>query len=163
MRPLPTTTRRADVAVIDIDDTGTGTLHLDDQLVHHIIGAQPRLVVRVLLDYITTMGRDLTVLTRHADGHKTAHQLHPDGTVAPLRQPTSTDPASPPGWESRRSSERMVRAANPQDRARVATAWKGSRRWLVGHGLWLMLYTQILLLVGSLTYIVVALAPYLSP
>jgi hypothetical protein len=163
MCALPTLTSRADFAVIDIDGTGLGTLHVDNQLVDHIVDAQPRLVVRVLLDYATTVGRDLTILTRYADGQKAAHQLRPDGTVAPLRQPTSTDSVVPPGREFRRSSERMVRAVGARDRSLAATAWTWSRRWLIGHGLWLMLCTQILLLVGSLTYMVVALSPYLSP
>jgi hypothetical protein len=118
--------------------------------------------VRALLDHAATVNRDLTVLTRYADGHHAVHQLHPDGTVALLCRPsTSADSASPPGREHRRSNGWTVRAANP--RALIATVWKWSRRWLVGHGLWLMLGAQILLLVGSLTYIVVALAPYLWP
>jgi hypothetical protein len=164
MRALPTTTSHADVAVIDLDDTGTATLHLDGQPVDHIVEARPRLVVQVLLDHTATVKRNLTVLTRYADGHNAVHQIHPDGAVALLLPPsTSSDPASPPGREHRQSSERTVRADNPQARALVATAWKRSRRWLVGHGLWLMLGAQILLLVGSITFIVVALAPYLWP
>ena len=165
MCALPATTSRADIAVVDIDDTGAGTLHLDGQLVDHIIGAQPRLVVRILLDYTATVSCDLTVLTQYADGHNTVHQLHPDGTVTLLRRPpTSSDPAGPPDRERRRwGGGRKVRAANPRVRSLVATAWTWSRRWLVGHGLWLMLCTQILLLIGSLTFIVVALAPYLWP
>jgi hypothetical protein len=161
MCAVPTSTSRADFAVIAIDGTGTGTLHLDGQRVDHIVDAQPHLVVRVLLDYATTVGRDLTVLTRYADGQKTAYQLRPDGTVAPLRQPTSTDSVGPPGQESRRSSELM--GANSRDLALVASAWTWLRSSLVGHGLWFMLGAQILLLVGSLTYMVVALSPYLSP
>jgi hypothetical protein len=164
MFALPNSSSHPDVAVVDVDDTGTSTLHLDGQLVEHIVGAQPRLVVRVLLDYATTVSRDLTVLTSYADGHNAVHQLRPDGTVALVRRSsTSSKPVGPPGREHQRSRGRKVRTANPRDRARVATAWKWSRRWLVGHGLWLMLCVQILLLVGSLTFIVVALAPYLWP
>ena len=161
MCALPTPTSHADIAVIDLDDTGTATLHLDGQPLDHIVEAQPRRIVRVLLDHTATVNRNLTVLTRYADGHHAVHQLHPDGTVAPLRRPTSTDSVGLPGRESRRSSELM--GANSRARARVASAWTWSRRRLVGHGLWLMLCTQILLLVGSLTFMVVALAPYLSP
>ena len=76
MRALPTTTSHADVAAIDLDDTEAGTLHLHGHLVDHIVEAQPRLVVRVLLDYVATVSRDLTVLTRYADGHNAVHQLH---------------------------------------------------------------------------------------
>jgi hypothetical protein len=161
VRAPPSTTIHADVAIVDVDDTGTGTLQLDGRLVDHMVEAQPRLVVRVLLDYAATLSRDLTVLTRYPDGHSAVHQFRPDGTVAPLRQPTSTDRARPAGRASRQSSERKVRTANPRGRALVATAWTWGR-CLIGHGLWLMLCAQILLLVGSLTYIVVALAPYLS-
>jgi hypothetical protein len=119
--------------------------------------------VRVLLDYAATVNRDLTVMTRHADGHNAIHRLRPDGTVEPLRRPsTSLDSARPSGREHRRSSERKAQM-NPRDRALVAAAWKRSRRWLVDHGLWLMLCAQILLLVGSLTFIVAALTPYLWP
>jgi hypothetical protein len=164
MRALPISASLVDVAVVEVDDTGAGTLHLDGQLVDHVIEAQPRLVVWVLLDYAATVSRDLTVLTRYADGRNAVHQLRPDGTVARLRRPsTSPDSAGAPGREHRCSSQRMGRAANPRYRALVATAWKWSRRWLRAHGLWLMLCAQVLLLVGSLTYIVVALAPYLSP
>ena len=164
MRTLPTTTSQVNVAVVDVDDTGAGTLHLGGQVVDYIVEAQPHRVVRALLDYAAAVSHDLTVLTRYADDHYAAHRLHPDGTVAPLRPPSAwSDSASSPGQEERRSSERKVRAANPRDCARVATAWKCSRRWLVGHGLWLMLCAQILLLIGSLVFIVVALAPYLWP
>jgi hypothetical protein len=68
------------------------------------------------------------VLTRYPDGHSAVHQLHPDGIVALLRQPsTSSGPASPRSREHRCSSERTVRAANPRACALVATAWKQSR------------------------------------
>ena len=161
MRTLPPT---ASQAVVDINDTGAGTLHLDGQPVAHIVQAQPRLVMRVLLDHTAAVNRNLTVLTRYADGHSAVHQLHPDGTVALLRPPSTwSDSASPPGREQRHSDEWKVRAANSRARALVATAWKQSRRWLVDHGQWLMLCAQILLLVGSLTFIVVVLAPYLWP
>jgi hypothetical protein len=164
VRAPPSTTIHADVAIVDVDDTGTGTLQLDGQLVDHMVEAQPRLVMRVLLDYAATLSRDLTVLTRYPDGHSAVHQIRPDGAVALVRRPlTSSDSASPAGREHRHSDERTVRAANSRDCARVATVWKWTSRWLVGHGLWLMLGAEILLLVGSLTFIVVALAPYLWP
>ena len=163
MRALPPTTSHSDVAVVDVDRTGAGTLRIGGRLVDHIVQAQPLVVVRVLLEYAATVNRDLTVLTRHADGHIAVHRLCPDGTVEPLCRPsTSLDSARPSGREHRRSSERKAQI-NPRDRALVAAAWKRSRRWLVGHSLWFMLGAQILLLVGSLTFIVVALAPYLWP
>jgi hypothetical protein len=163
MRALPPTTSQVDITVVDIDDTGTATLYLDGQPVDHIVEAQPCLVVRVLLDYAATVSHDLTVLTRYPDGHSAVHQLYPDGTVALMRQPSTSSDSSPPAREHRRSSERKVPAADPRDRSLVATAWKWSRRWLVGYGSWFMLGAQILLLVGSLTFIVIALAPYLWP
>jgi hypothetical protein len=161
----PTTSAiHADGAVVEVDDTGAGMLHLDGQLVDHIVGAQRRLVVRVLLDYAATVNRNLTVLTSYADGHNAVHQLRPDGTVALLhRPPTSSDSAGTPGRVHRRWGGRKVRAAKPRAPSPVVTVWTWSKRWLVGHGLWLMLGAQILLLVGSLTFIVVALAPYLWP
>lgn len=56
-----------------------------------------------------------------------------------------------------------VRAATAQVRPAVIGTWAASRQWFVGLGLWLMLCVEVLLLAGSLTYIVVTLAPYLWP
>jgi hypothetical protein len=82
---LRDSTSRADVAVIEVDDTGTGTLHLGGELIEHVVTAQPVQVVRVLLDYAATVSRDLTVVSRHTEGRLSVHQLRPDGNAVPLQ------------------------------------------------------------------------------
>jgi hypothetical protein len=161
-------TSRRDVAIIEVDETGLGTLRLGDEPVEHVAAAQPSIVVRVLLDYAATVGHDLLVLTRHSDGHSARHQLCPNGTAILRRHPVvSPQPTNRQGQSGRwrvlhRYARFAWRAAN-RVRHAVQAGWTTSRRWLVGHGLWLMLGAEILLLVGSLTLIVVVLAPYLWP
>jgi hypothetical protein len=157
-----------DVAVIAVDHAGAGTLHLGDELVEHVIAAQPRLVARVLLDYAATVGRDLTVVTWHTDGRSTVHRIRANGTAALLHP----SPALPQPTNTHRPELRcqavprrlqVIRAAASRIHSVVTGGWAMSRQWLVGHGLWLMLCVQILLLVGSLAFIGVALSPYLWP
>ena len=168
MRALLGSTSRIEVAVVVVDDTGAGTLHLDGQVAGHVVAARPSAVVQVLLDYAATVGRDLAVVTRHTDGRGAIHELHPSGTATLLRQPSTVpqptrlhSPERRPRAMSR--CGRKVRAATSQGWSAVVSTWAVSRQWLVSHGLWLMLCAEILALVGSLTFIVVALAPYLWP
>jgi hypothetical protein len=165
---LRDSTSRADVAVIEVDDTGTGTLHLGGELIEHVVTAQPVQVVRVLLDYAATVSRDLTVVSRHTEGRLSVHQLRPDGNAVPLQDSPAESlltEAQPPqcGPLVVRGRSREVHSATARAHSMVCGSRAVSRQWLVRHGLWLMLCAQILVLVGSLTFIVVALAPYLWP
>jgi hypothetical protein len=162
MRAPPTSTHVLDVAVVEIDQTGAGTLHLGVEFAEHIAAAHPGQLARVILDYAATAGRDLTVVTRHRDGDSTVHQIHPVGTITPVPQASKAPHAANPGPQarSRRPAPRRwtVGAVRSLARSvgRTSTAWRG---WFGRHGLWLMLCVQIIALMGSLAFI--AFVPHL--
>lgn len=152
--------------MIDVDHTGAGTLQLGGEQFKRFAAAKRAEVARTLLDYAASASCDLTVLTRHTDGRMTMHKIYTNGTATTLRtaaattQPTGTNRAEPGRPTMPRRLQPIQKAASHL-RSVVTSSWTVSRQWLTRHGLWLMLSAQILVLAGSLTYIVLAL--YLWP
>jgi hypothetical protein len=154
---------RSEVAVVNVDDTGRGTLHLGGVPVDHATAVQAEQVIRMLLDYAATIDHNLLVVTRRWDGRMETHELRPNGSAAPLHGPLlSSEPTRVHSQQGRcRGASQVRRAAYVAARASsgMTSACAASGQWLAGYGPSLIPATLILLLLGCVVFL--GFAPHL--
>jgi hypothetical protein len=150
---------------VHVNADGTATMCLGATVPRHVLRGSAADILRMLLDYTATLGREVIVLATQCNGRRTMHQLHPNGTATTLRPlVVSPLPAEPHVRKRRRMSPlrrwpRLVPALR-QSRRVLPSAWSASKKWLATYTLRLMLCAEILVLIAALTYMVVTLAPY---
>jgi hypothetical protein len=151
-------------AIVQINVDGTASLYLGDSMNEYAYRGSPGTVLRVLLDYTATLGRNVTILTRHSDGRTSAHELRPTGTVAPLLPPRALRPEQHrPECRPRESRlARLAHAASELQRAR-RQSWAAVKRWLRRHSSFLVVAHILLVLAASITVLLIAALLWMQP
>ena len=144
-------------AVVQVNVDGTASLYLGDSAGECAAHASRATVLRVLLDYTVTLGRDVTVLIRQYDGRTAAHEVRPNGTVTRLRSPTSASVVNQPTQQHLRNARPAgVAGATSQARLVCPTRWSAVKRWLTRTGSLLIVVSILLVLLISIAVMLAA-------
>ena len=151
-------------AVVEVNADGTASLHLGDSVAEHATRSSRATVLRMLLDDAVTLGRNVTVLTRHFDGRTAAHEIRPDGTMSRLRTP---EPVLLGNQDTQRHQRdaRPVRASGAASQAPHAhpSLWPAVKRWLTRNGSLLIVLSILLVLLASIAVMLAAALLWMQP
>ena len=151
-------------AVVEVNADGTASLHLGDSMAEHATHASRASVLRMLLDHAVTLGRNVTVLTRHFDGRAAVHEIRPDGTMSRLRTPAQVLLGDKVTQRHRRG-ERPVRAAGAACHAPHVrpSRWSAMTRWVTRNDSLLIVLSILLVLLASIAVMLAAALLWMQP
>lgn len=151
-------------AVVEVNADGTASLHLGDSMAEHATHASRASVLRMLLDHAMTLGRNVTVLTRHFDGRAALHEIRPDGTMSRLRTPAPVLLGDQVTQRHHRG-ERPVRAAGAASHAPHVrpSRWSAVKRWVRRNGSLLIVVSILLVLLASIAILLAAALLWMRP